>query len=91
MKAIFTGTEQDLIDAGFEKFDYYYLRGNKLKEPIYKRIGMKYECENCVDIIQIENNVITQLRYYAFYFEEFDGINKGFIQDLVDKNLVKWE
>ncbi len=91
MKAIFTGTEQDLIECGFEKFDYDYVTGKKLKEPIYKRIGMRYECENCIDVIQIKNNIITQYRCYAFYLEEFDGINKGFIQDLIDKNLVRWE
>lgn len=31
MKAIFTGTEQDLIEAGFEKFDYDYSKKTKLK------------------------------------------------------------
>lgn len=91
MKSIFTGTEQDLIECEFEKFDYDYVTRKKLKEPIYKRVGMRYACEHCVDVIQIKNNIITQYRCYTFHIEEFDGINKCFIQDLIDKNLVRFE
>lgn len=91
MKAIFTGTEQDLIDAEFEKFDYDYSIKQKLNPPEYAKVVMKYVCENYIYVIQIQNNIIKQLKCYRTYTEEMDNVNKGYIQDLIDKNLVRWE
>ena len=91
MKAIFTGTEQDLIECGFEKFDYDYSKKQNLNPPEYARVAMKYVCEDYIYVIQIQNNIIKQLKCYRTYTEEMDNVNKGYIQDLIDKNLVRWE
>lgn len=91
MKAIFTGTEKDLIECRFEKFDYDYSKKQNLNPPEYIRLGIRNISAGYNWVIQIQNNIIKQLKCYRTYTEEMDNVNKGFIQDLIDKNLVRFE
>lgn len=52
---------------------------------------MKCVCDDYIYVIQIQNNFIKQLKCYRTYTEEMDNVNKGYIQDLIDKNLIRFE
>ena len=80
MKAIFTGTEQDLIDAGFVKHSDSYVRYGKRDVFIYK-----YNWT----IIDYKKDKTTYTGYA--YENEYKHNTKHYIQDLIDKNLVRWE
>lgn len=94
MKAIFTGTEQDLIDVGFEREEltsffriihekenitHYFVRTSYVKEN--KR--------NHIYKVVIFGNKILMSEYFK------DGVktlnDNSLIQDLIDKNLVRFE
>ena len=91
MKAIFTGTEQDLIEAGFEKFDYDYSKKQNLNPPEYIRLGIRNISAGYNWVIQIKNNIIKSLKCYRTHTEKTEDVYKSFIQDLIDKNLVRFE
>ena len=92
MKAIFTGTEQDLIECGFRLdkkiFDRYMIRNVDkdtlliicIEPPIYN-IWDGADKNHSMEI-WLENEK-TGRGTCNFY--------KKLIQDLIDKNLVRWE
>lgn len=85
MKAIFTGTEQDLIDAGFNV-------NKKHISPkfVTRTITKDEELQVC-----IEENYTMEI--WVFNNKKhcgtcnFDYVDKRLIQDLIDKNLIRWE
>lgn len=80
MKAIFTGTEQDLIECGFVKKSDSYVRYGKRDVFVYK-----YNWT--IAVYKKDNTTYTG---YA-YKNEYKHNTKHYIQDLIDKNLVRWE
>lgn len=92
MKAIFTGTEQDLIDAGFEKFDFNIVLNKKIDNPYYIRKQTVGKRRKHYYQIAVKDNIIYMKEFFEFYFIELDiHKNKILIQDLIDKNLVRFE
>ena len=92
MKAIFTGTERDLIECGFEKFDFNIVLNKKIDNPYYIRKQTVGERRKYYYQIAVKDNIIHMKEFFEFYFIKLD-INKKkiLIQDLIDKNLVRWE
>ena len=92
MKAIFTGTEQDLIKCGFRLYtktlDKYMIRNIDtdtmlticIEEPIYNI--WDGEDKNHSMEIWLENDKTGRGTC---------NFDKKLIQDLIDKNLVRWE
>ena len=97
MKAIFTGTEQDLIECGFIRYiNFVYPKLYK------KRINFEEELRVCIG---------KHYHYYIYdkkYINNgkeiwkhnnrtndinciFNYVDKKLIQDLIDKNLIRWE
>lgn len=92
MKAIFIGTEQDLIDAGFTKFDFDIVFNKKIDNPYYIRKHIVGKREKYYYQIAVKDNIIYMKEFFEFYFVKLDiNKNKTLIQDLIDKNLVRWE
>lgn len=92
MKAIFTGTEQDLIEAGFIKVDYDILFNKNLDNPFYVRTQDVGKNKKHYYQVSILDNVIDIKESFTFYFEKLAvNKNKNLIQDLIDKNLVRFE
>ena len=84
-KAIFIGTEQDLIEAGF-KIDKKFI----FPKFVTKTINNEEELQVCIE----ENSTVE---IWVFNNKKhcgtcnFDYIDKSIIQDLIDKSLVRWE
>lgn len=119
MKAIFTGTEQDLIDAGFEEntfglyglgdyipeiwYEYHFTYRHKrykvqtnkkfcfsngtFKSLYLLKAGKHRLYKNCIDWYDCKN--------WKIFFKWIDKAkkknDKPLIQDLIDKNLVRFE
>lgn len=84
MKAIFTGTKQDLIECGYFENKYIY------------NIYLKYlvDTETRLDCIMIDMGTRIITRHIKdIYMPEITckKVAKSIIQDLIDKNLVRWE
>lgn len=78
MRAIFTGTKQDLVECGFEKRDYGHIFQEDFK-PDFIIISANNEIiiGNVADV----NTICMCLCKTA--------LSK--LGDLIDKNLVRWE
>ena len=84
MKAIFTGTEQDLIECGYFKNEYV--------DNIYLKYLFDTETRLDSIMIDMETRIITR-HIKDVYMPEITckQVAKSTIQDLIDKNLVRWE
>jgi len=119
MKAIFTGTEQDLIECGFkEKTFGFYGPGDYIPEICYEyrfnyrhkeykvqtnikfyfsdrnfnglyllKEGQSKRYKNCIDWYDCKNWKI----FHKWLKKCKKENNRPLIQDLIDKNLVRWE
>lgn len=94
MKAIFTGTEKDLIDAEFKREELTpFFRALHEKENIthyfVRTSYVKKNKRNHIYKIIIFGNKIFMGEYFK------DGVktlnDNSLIQDLIDKNLVRFE
>lgn len=84
MKAIFTGTEQDLIECGYFKNEYV--------DNIY--LKYLFDTETRLDSIMIDmgTRIITRhIKDICMSEITCKKVAKSLIQDLIDKNLVRWE
>lgn len=84
MKAIFTGTEKDLIECGYFKNDYV--------DNIY--LKYLFDTEIRLDSIMVDMNTrIIERHIKNIYMPQIvcKKVAKSLIQDLIDKNLVRWE
>ena len=92
MKTLFTGTEQDLIECGFEKFDFNIVLNKKIDNPYYIRKQTVGKRRKYYYQIEVKDNIIHMKEFFEFYFIKLDiNKNKILIQDLIDKNLVRFE
>ena len=84
MKAIFTGTEQDLIECGFFENEYV--------DNIYLKYLVDTEIKLDSIMIDMNTRIITR-HIKEVYMPEIacKKVAKSTIQDLIDKNLVRWE
>lgn len=78
MKAIFTGTEQDLIECGFSKGAYSYM------ENCYAFEGY----EDFIVILESNEILIGTMNDDDLCWCKTTLSKLG---DLIDKNLVRWE
>lgn len=84
MKAIFTGTEQDLIECGFEYIgDYFSL----VKDLEYDLYGRKINNEKQI----VYNEYAKSLTIQNYNRDKKFKMKNIYIQDLIDKKLVRWE
>ena len=90
MKAIFTGTEQDLIEAGFRKIDFDILFNKNLDNPFYVRSQVVGKKKKHYYQVSVMDNFFDMKEIFDIYFVNIET-NKKLIQDLIDKNLVRWE
>lgn len=81
MKSIFTGTEQDLIECGF---DWYFILSDFYGKHYYRIYKDKVKINYVVgrDVAFSSINIKTSKKI---------KMKKKYIQDLIDKNLVRWE
>lgn len=96
MKAIFTGTEQDLIECGFK-------RDKRFIYPKYvtRAINKEEELQVCIEKPRYNiwdgKDKNHSMEIWLYNNKKHCGtcdsyyIDKSLIQDLIDKNLVKWE
>lgn len=89
MKALFTGTEQDLIECGFKAYNSYVFN-KKLEDAYYIRYQVTSKRGEQTYQVFVINNIIYAKQIFVFGFIVLDiNKNKFLIQDLIDKNLVR--
>ena len=92
MNAIFTGTEQDLIECGFELAEYnkkYFIRYIHPKK-MPKHIKNEYQAGLLYKTLYYDRQT-KEIEAYNDYFDTRIPLYKRYIQDLIDKNLVRFE
>lgn len=89
MKAIFTGTEQDLIECGFEyPFNAKWWQDDYMFKDFYK-------CRNKTYLIEHKNKELYVIEYlkpmYVLRTIKSKRILQEVLYSIFDKNLVRWK